>query len=340
MTATLIIHSIVRDDYLVAVVAVQNSPRSADEFHTSVRAHMGKPEMMRRLQTLLDAGAIASMKDVRLTPKGWQQAEQRLGLQVVKAAKTPKTTKGAKAPKTGKDSKGGRTVLTNHVFPALALGFRPDTVEGRRILKSNELRAVLLTRIFQLPLDARKVTLAQALGALVKRGLAGLGPAPMDPRLAQIASSAKDLTEVAAVRAALLTMALEPQMEGVSPMPAGADGKPPTASPPDMHPPSETDAAAIDAFARRVSEIAAHVSTPPFAHKASIAQVYDAYGRKFPDAGALHAFQARLLSAHMAGLIHLLPLDQPGALAPDAYRRSRVETPDGPAFFIDRGNVS
>jgi hypothetical protein len=322
MTATRVIHPIGRDDYLMAVVAVQKSARSAPQLHASVVAYMGKPELIRRLQTLADAGTVVSMKDVRLTPEGWRLAEQQLGLQVVKGAKN------------------GALVLASHVFPALAFGFKPNAADGRRIKDPSTLRAVLLTRIYQLPLDISKVTLAQALGSLVKRGLAGLGAAAVDPRLAQIASGAKDLTEVAAVRAVLLTMALEPQIEGVSPMSAGADGKPATASPPDMRPPSETDAAAIDAFAGRVREIAAHVSTPPFAHKASIAQVYDAYGRKFPDAGALLAFQARLLSAHMAGLIHLLPLDQPGALAPDVYRRSRVETPDGPAFFVERRNVS
>jgi hypothetical protein len=322
MSATPVIHPIGRDDYLMAVLAVQKSARSAPQLHASVTAHMGKPELIRRLQTLVDAGAVVSMRDVRLTPEGWRRAEQQLGLQVVKSAKN------------------GAMVLAGHVFPALAFGFKPNTADGRRIKNPSTLRAVLLTRIYQLPLDIGKVTLAQALGALVKRGLGGLGPAPADPRLAAIASGAADLTEVAAVRAALLTMALEPQMDRDSQMPAGAGGKTATDSPPERDPMTETDAAAIDAFARRVSEVAARVSTPPFAHKAAIAQVYDAYGRKFPDAGALLAFQARLLSAHMAGLIHLLPLDQPGALAPDAYRRSRVDTPDGPAFFVERGNAS
>ncbi|MBU6407848.1 MAG: hypothetical protein KGS44_12045 [Alphaproteobacteria bacterium] len=94
-------------------------------------------------------------------------------------------------------------------------------------------------------------------------------------------------------------------------------------------------------FAEQINEIARDVETSipgggKFAHKASIAEIYDAYGRKQPDAGSLAAFKARLLDAHNKGEIDLLPLDDPKSMDPALRARSAIKTEYNEYHFVDR----
>jgi len=95
-------------------------------------------------------------------------------------------------------------------------------------------------------------------------------------------------------------------------------------------------------FAGQINEIARSVETSipgggKFAHKASIAEIYDAYGRKQPDAGSLAAFKARLLDAHNKGEIDLLPLDDPKSMDPALRARSAIKGDSGTDYyFVDR----
>lgn len=76
-------------------------------------------------------------------------------------------------------------------------------------------------------------------------------------------------------------------------------------------------------FAARVLEVAAKLTTPPFLDRVSIAQVYDAYGRAFPDAGALQSFKERLVAAAAANRLQLARLDMPEHM--DSMLRMRSE---------------
>jgi hypothetical protein len=82
-----------------------------------------------------------------------------------------------------------------------------------------------------------------------------------------------------------------------------------------------------DGFAQRVKTIARGLNTPPFQGRVAIAQIYDAYGREFPDAGSLESFKHRLVSSAKAGELHLSRLDLPEHM--DRELRTRSATPSG-----------
>jgi hypothetical protein len=77
-------------------------------------------------------------------------------------------------------------------------------------------------------------------------------------------------------------------------------------------------------FALRVLQVAATLSTPPFLGRVAIAQVYDAFGREFADAGALQSFKERLVAEAAANRLQLARLDMPEHM--DAMLRMRSET--------------
>lgn len=92
----------------------------------------------------------------------------------------------------------------------------------------------------------------------------------------------------------------------------------------------------LEDFAARVRSIVAETSTPPFSTRAAIAQVYDAYGLKFADAGSLKDFKRRLLIAMRVEQLSLSRLDDPRALDKSLARRSEIETRSGGLHFVDR----
>jgi hypothetical protein len=102
-----------------------------------------------------------------------------------------------------------------------------------------------------------------------------------------------------------------------------------------QQPDAGSDAGLI-AFSERVKQLASATATPPFSHKVAVSQLYDAYGRKFSDAGGLDDFKTRLLAAHNASLIDLLPLDDPKSLDPQTRARSEIKTERRDLHFVDR----
>lgn len=83
----------------------------------------------------------------------------------------------------------------------------------------------------------------------------------------------------------------------------------------------------VNDFAGRVISIAKKLNTPPFSGKVAIAQVYDAYGRDYPDAGSLDSFKQRLVDAAKNQIIKLSTLDIPHYMEEDL--RNRSQTPLG-----------
>lgn len=93
-------------------------------------------------------------------------------------------------------------------------------------------------------------------------------------------------------------------------------------------------------FGRRIQALANELSTPPFSRKTSIAQIYDAYGRKYPDAGRMAEFKDRLMEANANEHIRLYPLDEPQAMESELRDRSMIDTGRGRTrfYFVGRTN--
>jgi hypothetical protein len=209
-----------------------------------------------------------------------------------------------------------RSYFDNVVLPAMALGISPKGEAATRLARGENLRAAVLTQLYALPLDINRVTMSQAVAALAVRALAGVASPSTTPEISRAACGIGDLSELSALRSALAKLALS-IASAKQVCKAGPD--------PDLR-----------AFAERVKQLAAATATPPFSHKAAISQLYDAYGRKFSDAGGLDAFKARLLAAHNASLIDLLPLDDPKSLDAQTRARSEIKTGRKDLHFVDR----
>jgi len=75
-------------------------------------------------------------------------------------------------------------------------------------------------------------------------------------------------------------------------------------------------------FAKRVMKIAKTLHTQPFADRVAIAQVYDAYGIPYPDAGSLKSFKERLVNAAKRRELNLGRLDLPERMESELRERS------------------
>jgi hypothetical protein len=78
-------------------------------------------------------------------------------------------------------------------------------------------------------------------------------------------------------------------------------------------------------FSQRVLDVSRDVSTPPFTGRVAIAQVYDAYGKRYADAGSLADFKRRLLEAARKREINLQKVDMGELMGKDLRERSQVQ---------------
>jgi hypothetical protein len=232
-----------------------------------------------------------------------------------KVALTPEGAKDVEG-RFGKPLGGKEAIdrLSKTVWCALVLGIDPKSKAASRLATSDKLRAVTITALFGLPIDREKATMAAVNAALILRGMAGLASAVADPRIAAIAQTAGDLSKKGALEKTLVKAGL-----------ALAAGRKLARTDDDLA-----------AFARQVQAVADRLSTPPFSQEVAIGQVYDVYGRDYPNAGTLEHFKARLVDANRARLLVLYRLDDPGALDAGLRDRSLIETPGGRYHFVAR----
>lgn len=290
-------------NYLLARLAtVGDARRSARQLACDLSSRLPAVHWIKAIGELATHGWIdPRAKHVTLTETGRREASQRFG-------------EG--------DANGGR--WRRRVEPALCLGYRPDSARAARTARPDTLRAVLLTRLYALPLDEETVTLSQATGALVLRGVVALAPRGAAVELHDTARRiSTDLAHVGRLRQALAQLALEYGLASATPPP----------------PPARTRAASpsLRQFAQHVVNIARTAHTGPFGHKTPVDHIYDEYGRRHADAGTLTEFKARLLQASHAGLLALLPLDDPRALDAATRERSEITVPSGALHFVERG---
>jgi hypothetical protein len=289
-------------DFLLSTLATRDGRRSTAQLVGDVKSYLAKEQAFDAFQALVKEGYAADDSGrVILTKLGANTAKVRFG----------------HLP-SGHD---GRRQLERVIWPARVLGMDPTSKGARRLASGQNLRAAALTVILGLPLDKGTVTLNTAVSALLVRGLSGTSTlSQSDGIFKTLVRSIGDLSSPNALRKALTVAGL-----ALSTRPL-----------PDVNRDDEDD---LTTFAQRVQAVTDTLSTPPFSRKVAISQIYDAYGRKHPDAGRLEAFKERLLKANISGNLDLCPLDEPEALDSDVRARSVIETRQGRRYhFVARSS--
>ena len=286
------------EDIVLSVIAVKGGARTAAELFNDLKSTLEPAQSQAAFNALVaDSKAVTGASGkVALTGNGIKDVVARFG----------------KLP-TGKR---GMSQLKNVVWPALALGIDPKSKSGSRLVKTENLRAVALAVVFDLPTKKDNATLPAVTAALFLRGLTGVaGPrAAAQPQIKAIAQNASDLAKPDNLRKLIIKAALTMKEEAV---PARLQDE-------------------LHSFAGKVQAVANKLSTPPFSHKIAIAQLYDAYGREHTDAGPLNSFKSRLLEANTEGLLNLYPLDEPEGLDPELRSRSLIDSHYGRYHFVAR----
>lgn len=210
--------------------------------------------------------------------------------------------------------RGGQRHLENVVLPALALGLDPKSDAAARLSRGENLRAVALARALQLRAPMETVTLSQVIGIILARSAAGFSIGSEFGNAAGGQPQTAAFTDLDSLRKALVKRAVSLSFTSQR---------------------DEGDDKELGTFAFRVKGVAAKLETPPFSHKVSISQVYDAYGRLHSDVGSLDAFKARLFKAHVEDHLTLLPLDDPAAMSSDLRKRSEIPADLSPLHFVE-----
>jgi len=237
----------------------------------------------------------------------------------------------------GRDAERPWKKLLAFRFPALALGLDPDEPTVRRGLRSRgNLQAAIVGVAYGLPKESlrsanavRSELVWRVLRAAMPE-IIGSGPFPSVDKPNAI--DIKILSGLAGVRAKTIdqaTTALAAKILGVH----GTKieelrrqlikiGRRPEFAP------------ATNGFAERVKDVAQSLSTPPFQGRVAIAQVYDAYGRRHPDAGSLESFKQRLVHAAKARAIDLSRLDMPERMSDELRHRSKTQWGSDEVHFV------
>jgi hypothetical protein len=96
----------------------------------------------------------------------------------------------------------------------------------------------------------------------------------------------------------------------------------------------EPKAPALSGFAKNVLDVAAGLKTPPFDGRVAIAQVYDAYGKQYDDAGTLADFKRRLVAVATKHELSLQRLDMPDLMSRDLRERSQMSWGNDVVHFV------
>lgn len=281
---------------LARLAAPGGTGRTSGQFAATLRAVMPKESVHDAISELRDRKWLAGEEPLKVTSAGVTAATRQFG------------------------RIDDRKKLDRIILPALALGLDPKGPAASRLANGDTLRAVVLTRLFDLPLAIEKATLSQAVSAMIVRGIASSLTTTAVKHLSDSARDLGDLSDLEALRRAVARLAIRLAL----PSSQVTDGKI-----------GRTNGAVAE-FAKRVTLVTAEIATPPFTHKTAIAQVYDAYGRRYADAGDMGAFKQRLVDAYRAHELTLLPLDDPNGLDKAIRVRSEIVTRTERLHFVQR----
>jgi hypothetical protein len=284
-------------------------------------------QLKRRLSGLLTGEAIKEVIG-RLVSSG-ELVDDRKKLHLA-----PATDKSVRAA-LGSDAGKSWNTVQHQRLPALALGADPDKTEMRnKLARAEVLRAAIVCIGYDLPKEqllsptaVRSELIWRILRAVVP-DIVGSGPFPSIDK--PNALDRMILAGLAGVRAKTISVAFAALAAKV--INAGATGSA------DLHRQliriALGNRPATDSFPARVNLIARKLTTPPFQGRVAIAQVYDAYGREFSDAGSLDSFKQRLVAAGKTRELHLSRLDLPEHMNRDLRTRSATPAGSDEVHFI------
>jgi hypothetical protein len=89
-------------------------------------------------------------------------------------------------------------------------------------------------------------------------------------------------------------------------------------------------------FAKNVNETALRIYTEPFGDRVPIAQIYDEYGKVYPDAGSLSSFKDRLIEAAKNRKIDLARADLPEMISQELRERSETKWNTDVVHYVKR----
>lgn len=288
----------------------------------TIKEPVSSKQLDKRLKSLFpEAGRRTSAIEIAEQQKLVTQESGHVG----------KTDKGVAL--LGRDAARDTEALRTFRLPALACGLDPDDAHVRKAMSgrtaADALRAATIGVAYGLPahmhMSLKEVaseivwrTLRSAMPDIMRNaktpvieksnavdraivaGLAGAKSGNIKAALASLAAGAVGArsTEIGDLRKRLIEIALQ--------------GKPAAASPTANH------------FVARVRAVAANLTTPSFPGRVAIAQVYDAYGRDYGDAGSLDSFKHRLVEAAKARELDLSRLDSPARMSAELRLRSQT----------------
>ena len=309
------------DDLFVAVMATRGA-QSARQLNGATERFAPDADAESTLDTMADTGLVES------AGQRWRLSARGLRHRLAASIRATKSSWGR---------------VRARILPAAALGVPLEPGLLDRLARSDHLRAMTLTVLYDLPLPIDTVRLPEARSCLVARSLsahyAGLrlppirGTERLDPfstailrgmagtqsggvmkALQQLAGRALGTPDhsIEGLRRALVAAALS----------LGGKGR---------H--AEVE---LDEFAGRVQSLADAEATPPFEDRLAISAAYELYLQRYGDVGSLTAFKARLMDAHRGRWLSLRRLDYLDAVTSELREESEVEI-DGRAFhFVAR----
>jgi len=271
-----------------ACLALSPKPVTRAAFIQRWRAYLDPDRLRAGEETLLARGELViSAERLALSADGQQAVVRRCG---------PLTT---------------RAQLESMVLPALALGLNATGPAARRLKAGTVLQALVLAARFGLAVDARTVTLAQVVRALLRLESAG-GVARVDGGDAFAAAESTPR-----LRSALIACALrlgdQAAVQGTSAESVVGSG------------PAGNAGTALAVFAERVRALMLDMPIGTLSDSFPVADVFDAHAAAHPGELTLEAFKCRLLDAQRQGLIALRQLDRPEALPSHTRLRSEIE---------------
>ena len=306
---------------ILAYLSRLSKPMALGSLQRNLRLLMPAAAVQQAVAALVTKGDIVDEKALSLTPAGRAAALNTLG----------------------RDANATWDYIKARRLPLLALGLDPDDPElRRRHAKADALKAAAIAVAFGLPKQAmatRNAVISEIVWQVLKStasAVIGEGPFPAIEKPGLIERAilsglahvrAKSITNAVdalaaravgleksgaeALRARLIVIGVERFQEGssrnsveTSASAAGLNG--------------------VGEFAGNVSKVASQLVTPPFQDRVAIAQVYDAYGRDYPDAGSLESFKKRLVGAAKAHRLQLGRLDLPERMARELRERSET----------------
>jgi len=305
---------------MIAYLARRKLPITTGQISRGLKGWLTEGEIKGALEVLVGDGHVRVGEKIELTQSGKDKGKRIIGV----------------------DAEEEWEKILSRRFVLLALGLDPDDGDvRRRFARWDAQQAAVIAVSFALPrkeMASTKAVCGELVWQTLKAGLSevvGRGPFPAIDKPAAVErvilgglaggrpvrTIPQAISAVAAVAVGMKECNADSLRQRLIELAVQRAATPPT--PHTMI--KEGQATAKGQFATLVKQVAEQLTTPPFQGRVAIAQLYDAYGRIYPDAGSLMSFKARLIEAAKKHEILLGRLDLPERMDKDL--RVRSETP-------------